>query len=145
MNCPDSKCRLGFRNRICAASAKRMASSWQRRWEARAKYVVFVGSLTVPLHNPWADVAIAYIQKNYPDMTMIGDRYGVAEDADNSRNTAVDVIAANPDLEGLPRFWQPGSDRRRPRQSQEASSWRDIRLGTVLARPRPKTCHEEGL
>ena len=34
----------------------------------KGKYVVYVGSLTVPLHNLWADNAIAYLKKNYPDM-----------------------------------------------------------------------------
>ena len=32
----------------------------------KGKYAVFVGSLTVPLHNAWADAAIAYIKKNHP-------------------------------------------------------------------------------
>ena len=45
--------------------------------------------------------AIAYLKKNYPDMTMVGDRYGVAESADDSRKTALDVLAANPDLGGF--------------------------------------------
>ena len=35
----------------------------------KGKYVVYVGSLTVPAHNAWADAAIAYLKKNYPDMT----------------------------------------------------------------------------
>src|ERR1700712_909806 len=32
----------------------------------KGKYVVYVGSLTVPLHNLWADFAIAYLKKKYP-------------------------------------------------------------------------------
>src|SRR5690606_21992161 len=63
-------------------------------------YAVYVGSLTVPLHNEWADYAIAYLKEKYPDMTLIGDRYGVAENVDDSRKTALDLIAANPDLKG---------------------------------------------
>jgi len=74
----------------------------------KGEYAVFVGSLTVPLHNAWADAAIAYIQKNYPDMKLIGDRYGVAEDVDKSRSTAVDLIAANPGLKGFLAFGSQG-------------------------------------
>jgi len=32
---------------------------------------------------------------------MVGDRYGVAESVDDSRKTALDVLAANPDLGGF--------------------------------------------
>lgn len=71
-------------------------------------YAVFVGSLTVPLHNAWADAAIAYIKAHYPDMKLIGDRYGVAEDVDKSRSTALDLMAANPDLKGFLGFGSQG-------------------------------------
>jgi len=74
----------------------------------KGKYVVYVGSLTVPLHNLWADIAIAYLKKNYPGMTMVGDRYGVAESVDDSRKTALDVLAANPDLGGFLTFGSQG-------------------------------------
>ncbi|PRD42868.1 LacI family transcriptional regulator [Phyllobacterium phragmitis] len=72
------------------------------------EYAVFVGSLTVPLHNAWADAAIAYLKENHPDMTLVGDRYGVAEDADKSRSTALDLISANPDLKGFLAFGSQG-------------------------------------
>ncbi len=62
----------------------------------KGEYAVFVGSLTVPLHNAWADAAIEYIKKNHPEMTLVGDRYGVAEDVDKSRSTALDLISAHP-------------------------------------------------
>ena len=71
-------------------------------------YAVFVGSLTVPLHNAWADAAIAYIKAHYPDMKLVGDRYGVAEDVDKSRSTALDLMAANPDLKGFLAFGSQG-------------------------------------
>src|SRR6202008_3278228 len=37
-------------------------------------YVVYVGTLTTPLHNKWADAAIAYQQKNFPKMKLVADR-----------------------------------------------------------------------
>jgi simple sugar transport system substrate-binding protein len=70
----------------------------------KGEYAVFVGSLTVPLHNAWADAAIAYLKEHNPDMKLVGDRYGVAEDVDKSRSTAL-----GPDL-GAPQshrdFWR---------------------------------------
>lgn len=74
----------------------------------KGEYAVFVGSLTVPLHNAWADAAIAYLAKNYPDMKPVGERYGVAENVDESRKTALDLIAANPNLGGFLAFGSQG-------------------------------------
>src|ERR1700676_3547836 len=72
------------------------------------EYGVFVGSLTVPLHNAWADAAIAYLKEKYPDMKPVGDRYGVAENVDASRKTALDLISAHPDLHGFLAFGSQG-------------------------------------
>ncbi len=72
------------------------------------EYAMFVGSLTVPLHNAWADFANAYIAATYPDMKLIGERYGVAESVDDSRKTALDLMAANPGLKGFLAFGSQG-------------------------------------
>jgi len=74
----------------------------------KGEYAVYVGSLTVPLHNAWADAAIAYLAEKYPDMKPVGDRYGVAESVDDSRKTALDVMAANPNLGGFLAFGSQG-------------------------------------
>lgn len=74
----------------------------------KGEYAVFVGSLTVPLHNAWADAANEYMAANYPDIKKIGERYGVAENVDDSRKTALDLIAANPDLGGFLAFGSQG-------------------------------------
>ena len=74
----------------------------------KGEYAVFVGSLTVPLHNAWADAAIAYIKANAPDMKVVGDRYGVAENVDQSRSTALDLIRANPNLKAFLAFGSQG-------------------------------------
>jgi simple sugar transport system substrate-binding protein len=71
-------------------------------------YAVYVGSLTVPLHNAWADSAIAWMEENRPDIKIVGDRYGVAENVDDSRSTALDLIAANADLKGFLAFGSQG-------------------------------------
>jgi len=79
-----------------------------KKMGGKGEYAVFVGSLTVPLHNAWADAANAYIKAKYPDMKLVGDRYGVAENVDDSRKTALDVIAAHPNLKGFLAFGSQG-------------------------------------
>ncbi len=74
----------------------------------KGEYAVFVGGLQVPLHNAWADAAIAYIKANAPDMKQAGDRYGVAENVDQSRSTALDLMRAHPDLKGFLAFGSQG-------------------------------------
>lgn len=65
------------------------------------KYVVFVGGLTVTLHNLWADYAVALQKKKYPKMQQIGDRFGVSNSVEDSYKTAVDQMQAHPDLKGF--------------------------------------------
>ena len=72
------------------------------------QYAVFVGSLTVPLHNAWADAAIAWMAENHPEIELVGERYGVAESVDDSRTTALDLIAAHPGLKGFLAFGSQG-------------------------------------
>lgn len=74
----------------------------------KGEYAVFVGSLTVPAHNAWADAAIAYLKENYPDMTLVADRFGVAESVDDSRSTALDLMRAHPGLVGFLAFGSQG-------------------------------------
>ena len=72
------------------------------------EYIVYVGSLTVPLHNLWADAAIAYQQEHYPKMKLVADRFGVAESVDDSFNTARDALLAHPNLKGILTFGSQG-------------------------------------
>jgi simple sugar transport system substrate-binding protein len=65
------------------------------------KYVVYVGGLTVTLHNLWADYAVALQKQKYPKMQQIGDRFGVSNSVDDSYKTAIDQMQAHPDLKGF--------------------------------------------
>jgi simple sugar transport system substrate-binding protein len=65
------------------------------------KYIVYVGGLTVTLHNLWADAAIRLQQEKYPGMAMVGDRFGVSNSVEDSYNTAIDQMRAIPDLKGI--------------------------------------------
>ncbi|RQR65129.1 autoinducer 2 ABC transporter substrate-binding protein [Burkholderia sp. Bp9126] len=94
------------------ASAKGFGEAYAKKLAGalggKGEYAVFVGSLTVPLHNAWADAAIAYLKANYPDMKLVGDRYGVAEDVDASRKTALDLMRAHPNLKAILAFGSQG-------------------------------------
>ncbi|MCW5255190.1 substrate-binding domain-containing protein [Verminephrobacter aporrectodeae] len=90
----------GFGERHMESLAKAMAG--------QGKYAVFVGSLTVPLHNAWADAAIAHQKKNFPKMQLVADRFGVAENLDESHRTAQDLMRAHPDLKGFLAFGSQG-------------------------------------
>lgn len=74
----------------------------------KGQYAVYVGSLSVPLHNAWADAAIAYLKENHPEMEQVAERFGVAESVDDSRNTALDLMRAHPDLGGFLAFGSQG-------------------------------------
>lgn len=74
----------------------------------KGKFAVYVGSLTVPLHNAWADAAIKYLNDKHPGMTQVAERFGVAESVDDSRKTALDLMRAHPDLGGFLAFGSQG-------------------------------------
>ncbi|TCL05445.1 substrate-binding domain-containing protein [Sodalis ligni] len=74
----------------------------------KGKYAVYVGSLTVPLHNAWADAATTYQKANYPQMQMVGDKFGVAESLDDSIRTTNDLMSKYPDLKGVLAFGSQG-------------------------------------
>ncbi len=74
----------------------------------KGKYIVYVGSLTVPLHNKWADAAIALQKQKYPEMQLAADRFGVAESLDDSYRTSLDEMRAIPDLHGILAFGSQG-------------------------------------
>ncbi|MDD7909624.1 substrate-binding domain-containing protein [Pseudovibrio exalbescens] len=72
------------------------------------KYAVYVGGLTVPAHNAWADAAVAHLEAKCPDMSQAADRFGVAESVDDSRTTTLDLLRANEDFAGVMAFGSQG-------------------------------------
>ena len=42
--------------------------NWSNTWVIAGEYAIFVGGLTVPLHNFWADTGIAYAKEKYPNL-----------------------------------------------------------------------------
>ncbi len=71
-------------------------------------YVTYVGSLTVPLHNAWADAAIEYQKEHYSRMHMVADKFGVAESLDDTMRTTRDLMSRYPDLKGIVAFGSQG-------------------------------------
>ncbi len=73
------------------------------------QYAIFVGSLTVPAHNIWADAALAKAKQAYPGLKPVADRYPVSEDQSAAHQTALDILTAHPDLKGFLCFGSQGA------------------------------------
>lgn len=71
-------------------------------------YAIYVGSLTVPLHNAWADAAVRYQKEKYPEMHEVTARLPVAESIDKSYATTLDLMRTYPDLKGIIGFGSLG-------------------------------------
>jgi simple sugar transport system substrate-binding protein len=72
------------------------------------EYAVFVGGLTVPLHNFWADTGIAYAQEKYPNLKLVTDRIPCGEDQELARQKTLELITAYPNLKGIVGFGSLG-------------------------------------
>ena len=98
-------------------------------------YVVYVGTLTTPLHNKWADAAIAYQKEHYPKMKLVADRFPGADEIDTSYKTTLDVIKAYPNLKGILGFGSNGpiGAGNAVREKTARQEDRDRRHGAALA------------
>jgi simple sugar transport system substrate-binding protein len=65
------------------------------------EYAIFVGSLTVPAHNIWADTSINYAKAKYPNLTLVADRFPVAEDRNLARQKTLELLQTYPNLKGI--------------------------------------------
>ena len=72
------------------------------------EYVCFVGSLTVPAHNIWADAGIARQKKLYPKMKMVGEKFPVSEDRNLARQKTLEILQTYPNLKGMFIFGSQG-------------------------------------
>lgn len=70
--------------------------------------MIYVGSLTVPQHNLWADLLVKYQKEHYPDMHEVTRRMPVAESVDDSRRTTLDLMKTYPDLKAVVSFGSNG-------------------------------------
>jgi simple sugar transport system substrate-binding protein len=72
------------------------------------QYAIFVGSLTVPLHNLWADEGLKYAAEKYPNLELVTDRIPCGEDQELSKQKTLELIKAYPDLKGIIGFGSLG-------------------------------------
>jgi simple sugar transport system substrate-binding protein len=79
-----------------------------REMGEKGEYVVYVGTLTTPLHNKWADAAIAYQKAHYPNMKLATSRFPGADETDTALRTTLDVLKAYPDVTGILGFGSNG-------------------------------------
>ena len=74
----------------------------------KGEFAVFVGSLTVPLHNYWADVGLAYVKAKYPEMKLVTDRIPCGESVEESFKKTNDLLKTYPNLKGIVGFGSLG-------------------------------------
>ncbi len=71
-------------------------------------YAIFVGGLTVPLHNFWADTGIAYAKEKYPNLNLVTERIPCGEDQELARTKTLELLKAYPNLKGIVGFGSLG-------------------------------------
>lgn len=74
----------------------------------KGEYVIYVGTLTTPLHNKWADAAIAYQKQHYPNMKLATARFPGADEIDTAEQVTRNVIQAYPQVRGILGFGSNG-------------------------------------
>ncbi|MBS1253145.1 MAG: Autoinducer 2-binding protein LsrB [Anaerolineales bacterium] len=72
------------------------------------QFAIYVGSLTVPLHNLWADEGLKHVEQEYPDLELVTERIPCGEDQELSRQKMLELLKAYPDLKGLVGFGSLG-------------------------------------
>lgn len=87
----------------------------QRTWDmlvegmgTEGQYAIFVGGLTVPLHNVWADEGLKYAEENYPGLELVTSRIPCGEDQELSKQKTLELLKTYPDLEGIVGFGSLG-------------------------------------
>jgi simple sugar transport system substrate-binding protein len=74
----------------------------------KGDFVVYVGSLTVPAHNLWADAALKLAKGKYPDLKVVADRFPVSEDQNAARQKSLEVLRTYPNVRGFLAFGSQG-------------------------------------
>ncbi|MEA2066841.1 MAG: substrate-binding domain-containing protein, partial [Thermotogota bacterium] len=76
--------------------------------DGEGQFALFVGSLTVPLHNLWADIGLKMVEEKYPNMELVTERIPCGEDVNLSKQRMQEFLRKYPDLEGLVAFGSLG-------------------------------------
>ncbi|TKI05351.1 autoinducer 2 ABC transporter substrate-binding protein [Martelella alba] len=87
---------------------KYMLDQFAKHVGGKGEYAIYVGSLTVPAHNIWADAAIKEAKAKYPDLKLVAERFPVSEDRNASRQKTLELLSTYPDLKGVISFGSQG-------------------------------------
>lgn len=88
--------------------AEEIAEDFAQRMGGEGGYSLFVGGLSVPLHNTWADYVNAYLAANYPDMVEVCDRIPCGEDSAEARAKTLELLATYDNIKGICGFGSQG-------------------------------------
>ena len=72
------------------------------------EFAVFVGGLTVPLHNLWADIGLKMVEEKYPNMKLVTERIPCGEDVNLSKQKMQELLRKYPDIKGVVGFGSLG-------------------------------------
>ncbi len=111
----------------------------QHAWDVLTKYMgdsgdyaIFVGSLTVPGHNAWADAGIAYAKTKYPNLHLVTDRIPCGEDQDLARQKTLELLQAYPNLKGIIGFGSLGPPGAAQALTEKGLAGKVTVVGTVI-------------
>ncbi len=90
------------------AFAKRTWDMLVEGMGTKGQYAVFVGGLTVPLHNLWVDEGLKYAAATYPDLELVTTRIPCGEDQELSKQKTLELLKTYPDLKGIIGFGSLG-------------------------------------
>ncbi|MBF9018547.1 MULTISPECIES: autoinducer 2 ABC transporter substrate-binding protein [unclassified Oceanispirochaeta] len=96
------------------------------------QYVIFVGSLTVPLHNLWADEGIKYAEEKYPNLELVTERIPCGEDQELSKQTTLELLKTYPELKGIIGFGSLGPPGAAQALKEKGMDGKVTVVGTVL-------------
>jgi len=97
-----------------------------------AAYAIFVGSLTAPTHNIWADEAVKYAKAKYPKLTLVTDRIPCSEEMDLSKQKTLELIKAYANLRGIVAFGSLGPPGAAQAVKEKGLQEKIAVLGTVI-------------
>jgi len=102
------------------------------------EYAIFVGGLTVPLHNLWADEGIKYAKEKYPNLKLVSDRIPCGEDQELAKQTTLELLKTYPNLKGIIGFGSLGPLGAAQAIKEKGKVQQVSIVGTVLPAPASK-------
>lgn len=96
------------------------------------EYAIFVGGLTVPLHNLWADVGLEYAKDTYPNLKLVTSRIPCGEDQEKSKQTMLQLLKTYPNIKGIIGFGSLGPPGAAQALKEKGLAGKVAVVGTVL-------------